>query len=161
MREIKNVVSQIRGAILPAFIALLFLAQGPAASGLLQKSSFGAAVSVSGENKSAVQPVTMKLGEIVANPYSDEGQSIQFTLTVPQKVTLKLYSQDDREVMTLFQGVEQPGTYWIPLPSSKLPTGNYLCRLAGQGLDVKYLVLSKQMFRDAKPKGGNTGPVQQ
>jgi len=136
-------LGSVRTMLLAAITGLL-LFQGVFAVNLGRKSS------IAGDNQNpadkAAPSAVLRLGEIVPNPY-DEGQAIQFTLSVRQVITLKLCSADGREVITMLDGIQERGIHTIPLPSKNLAKGEYICRLEGLATDVRYLTLSRQFVQ--------------
>ena len=59
-------------------------------------------------------------------------------------ITLKVYDLLGRDVVTLFEGVQQPGSYEAIFNGSKLASGVYLYRLfTGSYVQTKKLILMK------------------
>ena len=63
------------------------------------------------------------------NPFNP-ATTIQFSVAVPGRVTLRVYNSIGEEVATLFDGTAQPGQYYrVTLDGKNLSSGMYVYRL--------------------------------
>ncbi len=88
-------------------------------------------------------PSTYSLDQNFPNPFNPTTK-IQFSLPSASKVTLKLFDALGRLVVTLVDGIRQPGVYLVTLDGSRLASGVYYYRLTAGGFDdIKRMVLLK------------------
>ncbi len=96
-----------------------------------------------GRSAPTALPSTYSLEQNFPNPFNPTTK-IQFSLPTASKVTLKLFDALGREVVTLVDGIRQPGIYLVTLDGSRLASGVYYYRLTAGGFDdIKRMVLLK------------------
>ena len=77
------------------------------------------------------------------NPFNTT-TNIEYQIAYMGFITLKVYDLLGRDVVTLFEGVQQPGSYEAIFNGSKLASGVYLYRLfTGSYVQTKKLILMK------------------
>ena len=123
-----------------------------AAGSLIGNMGFSAIQAIA-LNPDGVAGVAAKVGSIVPKTYSLEQNypnpfnpttMIQFGIPKASTVSLKLYDALGREVLTLADGVRQPGTYQVSFDASKYASGVYYYRLiAGSFDNIKRMLLLK------------------
>jgi len=75
------------------------------------------------------------------NPFNPNTE-IRFRITDYSKVTVRVYDILGREVATLVNEMQRPGTYSVPFDGTKLASGVYVYRLtAGQFAQTRKMVL--------------------
>lgn len=91
-----------------------------------------------------------KLYQNYPNPFNPSTNiKYQIAYNLPQQVTLKIFDILGREVITLVNEIQKPGTYEVPFslnqfPDKQLSSGIYFYRInAGDYSDVKLMILSK------------------
>ncbi len=88
-------------------------------------------------------PSTFTLDQNYPNPFNPSTR-IGYTLPVTAKVTLKVFDILGREVRTLVNAIQTPGSYTVTLHAENLATGVYFYRInAGAFSQVKKLLLVK------------------
>lgn len=88
-------------------------------------------------------PVRFQLDQNFPNPFNPTTE-IRFAVPSSGLVTLIVYDALGREVRTLVNKVEQPGSHEVEFNAANLPSGIYFYRLrAGSSVSVKKLVLLK------------------
>jgi hypothetical protein len=86
-------------------------------------------------------PLVTRLEQNYPNPFNPSTE-IGFQITDHGLVTMKIYDELGREVVTLLNEVKQPGVYTVRWDASEVASGVYLCRLqAGQFSSVQKMVL--------------------
>ena len=97
----------------------------------------------SNDNVIMKTPVDFMLNQNYPNPFNPS-TTIQYTLTQPQKVVLKIFNLQGQEVETLINEKQNAGSYqvlWYPMD---MPGGIYIYRLEAEGLiDSKKLIYVK------------------
>jgi hypothetical protein len=98
-------------------------------------------------NISTEMPKEFKLYQNYPNPFN-QCTIIKFQCTIkslPQQVTLKIYDILGKEIATLVNEKQEPGTYEVSFNGSNLSTGIYFYTLLVDGIriDTKKLVLIK------------------
>jgi hypothetical protein len=69
---------------------------------------------------------------------------LTFTLANPQKVTIKIYDVDGREVAYLFEKNIPAGTFEILLETKNLKRGMYFCKFfTGDRIPMKKMIMVK------------------
>jgi len=77
------------------------------------------------------------------NPFNPTTQ-ISYSIPRISRVTLKIYNLLGQEIMTLFEGIRQPGNYTATFDGKGISSGVYLyCMKAENFIDTKKLVLLK------------------
>ncbi len=77
------------------------------------------------------------------NPFNP-ATSITYVIPRAGLVRLSVYNLLGQEVATLFEGVQQPGTYDIEFTKANLPSGIYFYRIQAPGLfETKKMVIAK------------------
>jgi hypothetical protein len=77
------------------------------------------------------------------NPFSDH-TSITYTTPITERVSLKVFDADGRQVATLVNEKKQPGKYTVPLNTNDLPNGIYFYHLTcGNYSQTKKMILIK------------------
>jgi hypothetical protein len=94
-------------------------------------------------NKSTSLPVSYSLSQNYPNPFNPTTVII-YQLPVTSFVNLKIYDILGREVQTLVDRLQNPGSYSVNFSANYLPSGVYFYRLdAGMFHDTKKLMLLK------------------
>ena len=97
----------------------------------------------SAENKEAVVPVEYKLYQNYPNPFNPV-TTIKYDIVKAQDVKLVVYDLLGREVATLVNAQQQPGTYEVSWDASKFASGIYFYTLtSGNFIATKKLILLK------------------
>jgi spore coat protein A len=75
------------------------------------------------------------------NPFAADA-TIQFNISTPGKVSIKIINIDGRVVRTVFEGDKPAGTYHLLFNGTQLPAGLYLCRMQinDQILQQKFII---------------------
>lgn len=73
-------------------------------------------------------PNSFNINQNYPNPFNPTTK-IDYTLRVPQFITLKIYDPTGREVKTLASGYQQAGEYSVRLNAGDLASGTYYARL--------------------------------
>ncbi len=77
------------------------------------------------------------------NPFNP-ATSIQYVIPKAGLVRLSVFNLLGQEVATLFEGVQQPGTYDVEFTKANLPSGIYFYRIQAPGLfETKKMVIAK------------------
>jgi GH35 family endo-1,4-beta-xylanase len=88
-------------------------------------------------------PTQFQLAQNFPNPFNPTSE-IQYSVPRSGHLTLKVYNILGKEVMTLFDGVRQPGNYAATFNGTGLASGVYFYRLqAGYFTETKKLLLVK------------------
>lgn len=88
-------------------------------------------------------PVSFSLSQNFPNPFNPSTM-IQYSIPEAQNVELKVYDLLGREVQTLVNTVQNPGSYNVMFNAQNLSSGVYFYRLtAGSYTDVKKMTLIK------------------
>ncbi len=74
-----------------------------------------------------------KLYDNYPNPFNP-GTAISYELSATGRISLTIYDVLGREVATLVNRVEQPGSYTVTFDASRLPSGVYFYRLQESGI---------------------------
>jgi hypothetical protein len=86
---------------------------------------------------------SVSLSQNYPNPFNPT-TNIEYQVASRQYVSLKVFDVLGREVVTLADGVKQPGLYFETLHATSLPSGIYFYRLqAGSFVETKKLVLTR------------------
>jgi O-glycosyl hydrolase len=94
-------------------------------------------------SRGSILPKDFGLSHNYPNPFNPT-TVITYQVPVTSHMSLKVYDILGQEVVTLFEGSRQPGTYKATFDGSGLPSGVYLCRLAaGNYSQTKKLLLVK------------------
>lgn len=95
------------------------------------------------EDKSVNEPVLFSLKQNYPNPFNPSTM-IEYTIPNSQQVVLKVYDILGREVQTLVNEIQNPGSYNVMFNASSLSSGIYFYRLtAGNYTEVKKMTLVK------------------
>ena len=96
------------------------------------------------EIKIGVSEITeFKLFQNSPNPFNPV-TSISYELFVQEKVTLKIYSLDGREIETLVDENQSPGTYKVDFNAGELSSGIYFYKLQTEhSSDIKKMIFTK------------------
>jgi len=95
------------------------------------------------ENTGGAIPGEFKLSQNFPNPFNPSTQ-IEYSVPVNRHVSLKVFNPLGQEVMTLFDGVQQPGNYVATFDGTHLTSGVYFYRLESGDVSLtKKLVLIK------------------
>lgn len=100
-----------------------------------------------GDLVSSVDPPKLpevEVNRIFPNP-ADQKMYIQFILSRNQQVNLELFDLSGRKVAQGFSGRLEGGDHRLPIDTSELPNGLYLCRLSTFGGAMTKKI---QVFRD-------------
>ena len=91
-----------------------------------------------------VAPKEFALMNNCPNPFNP-ATTIQFSVAVPGRVTLRVYNSIGEEVATLFDGTAQPGQYYrVTLDGKNLSSGMYVYRLqSANNLSTRRAMLIK------------------
>lgn len=90
-----------------------------------------------------VLPESIQLHQNYPNPFNPS-TTIPFTVARTTVVSIKIYDNNGRFVMTLLDDTYQPGTYSIQFQADGLPAGIYHCRIkAGHDESSQKMVLMK------------------
>ncbi len=101
------------------------------------------AVAGVGNERSAPLPTQYSLEQNFPNPFNPS-TIIQFSIPKATRVTLTVYDVLGRVLMTLVDGVRQPGVYQTRVDGSRMASGLYYYRLkAGEFNEVMRMVLLK------------------
>jgi hypothetical protein len=88
-------------------------------------------------------PSDFTLHQNYPNPFNPTTQ-INYSLQRKAKVSLKVYNVVGEEIMTLFDGVRNPGNYTVALDAKNLAGGIYFYTLKSESATItKKLVLIK------------------
>ena len=88
-------------------------------------------------------PYSYSLTQNFPNPFNPS-TTIQYTIADAQRVELKVYDLLGREVQTLVNDVQNPGSYNIMFNAQNLSSGVYFYKLtAGSFTDIKKMTLVK------------------
>lgn len=88
-------------------------------------------------------PADYKLYQNYPNPFNPLTK-INYSIPERDHITIKIYDPLGREVLTLFDGIQQPGNYTVSFDGSSFSTGIYICRMKSDVfMDSKKLVLIK------------------
>ncbi len=88
-------------------------------------------------------PKVFSLSQNFPNPFNSTTR-IEFNISRREYISLKVYNILGQEIISLFEGIREPGTYNVDFDVSGLSSGVYLYRLtAGKFIDVKKMVLMK------------------
>ncbi len=76
------------------------------------------------------------------NPFNPE-TVISYELKIPQNISLKIYSPDGEEIITLFEGYKPKGIFSVRFSGKELSSGIYFCRLSSgsYGKTIKMTLL--------------------
>ncbi len=80
------------------------------------------------KNAASGGPKAFDIKQNYPNPFNPK-TNITYTLRLPQIISLKIYDVRGREVVTLFEGYKEAGTYTETFGGYKFPSGIYYCRL--------------------------------
>ena len=109
-------------------------------SGLWQRAISEVVTDVARGNVRSVSPVLLRSFPDPFNPAT----TIAYQLSALTHVSLKVFDALGREVVTLVDGIEQPGLKTVRLDGTRLSGGVYFCRLEAGGVtSVKKLLLLK------------------
>jgi hypothetical protein len=79
-----------------------------------------------------------------ANSKITQKTVLTFTIANPQKVTIKIYDVDGREVAYLFERNVPAGTFEILLETKNLKRGMYFCKFfTGERIPMKKMIMVK------------------
>ncbi|MCL4539064.1 MAG: T9SS type A sorting domain-containing protein, partial [Bacteroidetes bacterium] len=93
------------------------------------------------ENKPVAS--SFRLFQNYPNPFNPT-TAISYQLSAVSNVTLKVYDVLGREVATLVNQIQRPGSYEVRFDGSKLASGVYFCQIrAGDYVSVKKMVMCK------------------
>jgi hypothetical protein len=96
-----------------------------------------------GKSRSGVIPGEYGLGQNYPNPFNP-ATTISYQIRSAGGVTLRVYDVLGREVATLVNGYQPPGTYGVTFDGSRLSSGVYFYRLqSGSFVNTKKMVLAK------------------
>jgi hypothetical protein len=96
-----------------------------------------------GESRSGVIPGEYGLGQNYPNPFNP-ATTIAYQIRSAGQVTLRVYDVLGREVATLVDGYQSPGTHTKTFDGSRLSSGVYFYRLqSGSFVNTKKMVLAK------------------
>jgi len=88
-------------------------------------------------------PSTFGLDQNFPNPFNPT-TNIRYEIPFTSKVMLRLFDILGREVQTLVNTIQVPGTYTVTLNAQNLATGVYFYRItAGNFSETKKLILIK------------------
>jgi hypothetical protein len=88
-------------------------------------------------------PGYYQLGQNYPNPFNPT-TSIDYSIPVRSQVTLKVYDISGREVATLVDGFEEPGTKTVTFDADGIASGVYVYRLqAGNYTETKHLIVMR------------------
>lgn len=88
-------------------------------------------------------PIEFKLHQNHPNPYNPS-TSIKYTILEQTLITLKVFGLRGKEIATLVNDKQSPGTYEIKFDGSNLPSGTYFYRLQnGDYSETQKMVLLK------------------
>ena len=94
-------------------------------------------------NEANNEPVQYKLTQNYPNPFNPSTM-IEYTISKQDKVELKVYDVLGREVATLVNEFQNPGSYNVMFNASNLSSGVYFYKLnSGSFSDIKRMVLVK------------------
>jgi plastocyanin len=82
----------------------------------------------------------LHMTDIAPNPSFDNDVIIRYILDELQRITLKLYSMRGDKVLTVDRGIKEAGAYQVIIPSERLPSGVYICRLEGRTAETRRLI---------------------
>jgi hypothetical protein len=89
------------------------------------------------------KPLLVRLAQNYPNPFNPKTQ-IEFELSGPARVTLKIFNVLGQEVRTLVDGDYQSGKFQVGFDSASLSSGIYFCRLdAGGSSAMMKMALTK------------------
>jgi len=95
------------------------------------------------ETTTTNEPIQFKLTQNYPNPFNPSTM-IEYSVANTQKVELKVYDVLGREVATLVNQVQNPGSYNVMFNASSLSSGIYFYKLvSGSFTDIKKMVLVK------------------
>jgi hypothetical protein len=118
----------------PAFGVLIVLADG---------TSFLAPVSTSIEEGTSSLPSRFELKGNYPNPFNPT-TNISYSVPTNSEVRLAVYDMLGRQVATLVNGLQAPGTYTVSFDATNLSSGMYLYRLqAGSFTQTQKMMLVK------------------
>jgi hypothetical protein len=110
---------------------------------LARLTGSGASVTGVGGSSGPSVPGTFALNQNYPNPFNPS-TVISFQIPSASRVTLKVYDLLGREISTLIDGVQTPGSHAVTFNAAKYASGVYFYRLqAGSFTAVKKLVLIK------------------
>jgi hypothetical protein len=96
---------------------------------------------VSVEGKKPNLPTTYWLSQNYPNPFNSS-TTVRYAIAKPDHVTLKVFTLQGREIVTLVNENKPAGEYAVKWNPTIVPSGVYLCRLqAGAFVETKKLVL--------------------
>jgi predicted acyl esterase len=88
-------------------------------------------------------PYSFKLSQNFPNPFNPSTM-IEYSIAAQEKVQLKVYDVLGREVTTLVNEVQNPGSYNVTFNASQLSSGIYFYKIiSGSFTDIKKMVLVK------------------
>jgi hypothetical protein len=58
---------------------------------------------------------------------------LNYSLQSPSFVHLRLYTVSGKQVASLEQGIQEPGSYTVNLGNGRIPAGLYVCRFQAGG----------------------------
>lgn len=106
----------------------------------------GNATLFSEESESSVsnnEPYKFSLSQNFPNPFNP-ATMIEYSIAKAENVQLKVYDLLGREIATLVNGIQVPGSYNVTFNASKLSSGVYFYKLtAGSYTSIKRMVLIK------------------
>ncbi len=92
---------------------------------------------------SKLKPNEFRLGQNYPNPFNPE-TNIQYSIARESMVSLKVYDINGKEITTLVNQVQKPGTYRVKYIANDCPAGIYFYRIkAGEYVEVKKMILVK------------------
>ena len=75
------------------------------------------------------------------NPYNPSTY-IKYNISESEYVVIKIYDMAGKEIETIFDGIQNPGTYEIKFDASYLPSGTYFYKLtSGSYSDTKKMII--------------------
>ncbi|MDP3582860.1 MAG: T9SS type A sorting domain-containing protein, partial [Ignavibacteria bacterium] len=93
------------------------------------------------EERQNIIPTTISLSQNYPNPFNPE-TTISYNIQTASQVSLKVFDVLGREIATLVNQFQQPGSYVKTLRATSLPSGIYFYRLqAGSFTSTKKMIL--------------------
>ncbi|MBN2425151.1 MAG: family 43 glycosylhydrolase [Calditrichaceae bacterium] len=96
--------------------------------------------SINNNQNTRIGICSYELHQNYPNPFNPVTR-IKYSVPISKYITLKVYNILGEEVMTLFEGIRQPGTYTVTMDGRKLSSGIYFYQLKAEN----YIVSKKLM----------------
>ncbi len=110
-------------------------------SGVLKSENYGGVTGIFDESP-LVKPESFEVSGNYPNPFNPSTR-IDYTLSSPGEVTIKIYNFIGEMVKTIYQGEQSPGRHTVVFDATGLPSGVYITNIECGGLyrNIKMILL--------------------